>query len=537
MTQENTSGDVRSAAQDKPQIPQNEVTISDLAKKILATDKQYDLSKILSAYQLAEKAHAGQKRSSGEPYIIHPLAVADILLDLGMDTDTICVGLLHDVVEDTEYTLDDIRKKFGQDVAMLVDGVTKLNRIPIFDKEQQQAENVRKILLAMSHDIRVMIIKLADRIHNMRTLKFLPPEKQRRIALETMNVYAPIAHRLGIRTVKDELEDLAFYYLDSYAYSEIEHIMEIKKDEREKFIESIKERIRKRLAQEHFAKEPIIEGRVKSIYGIYKKVYVNHKGMDEIYDKYAVRVIVSTVAECYMVLGIVHDMFRPLPNRFKDYISTPKSNMYQSLHTTVLGRESIPFEIQIRTWDMHVSAEYGIAAHWKYKEGIQGKDKMEERLAWVRKVIEAQQTSDDVEEIVRAIKNDLSPEDIVVMTPRGDSISAGWVNGDRLCIPHPHGDRTQDHRRQGGRQDGSAGLSAPDGTDLRSPDQQRPQQGTQSCMAGYCQDQRGKVQDSFLVQERVPRREHCYRQGESGAGVQALSHQSAGNGMGRIPGR
>ncbi len=265
MTQENTSGDVRSAAQDKPQIPQNEVTISDLAKKILATDKQYDLSKILSAYQLAEKAHAGQKRSSGEPYIIHPLAVADILLDLGMDTDTICVGLLHDVVEDTEYTLDDIRKKFGQDVAMLVDGVTKLNRIPIFDKEQQQAENVRKILLAMSHDIRVMIIKLADRIHNMRTLKFLPPEKQRRIALETMNVYAPIAHRLGIRTVKDELEDLAFYYLDSYAYSEIEHIMEIKKDEREKFIESIKERIRKRLAQEHFAKEPIIEGRVKSI--------------------------------------------------------------------------------------------------------------------------------------------------------------------------------------------------------------------------------------------------------------------------------
>ena len=408
---------------DAPQIPEHEVTISELAKKILATDKQYDLSKILSAYQLADIAHAGQTRSSGEPYIIHPLAVADILLDLGMDTDTICVGLLHDVVEDTDYTLDDIRKKFGQDVAVLVDGVTKLNRIPLFDKEQQQANNVRKILLAMSHDIRVMIIKLADRIHNMRTLKYLPPEKQRRIALETMNVYAPIAHRLGIRTVKDELEDLAFYYLDSYAYSEIEHIMEIKKDEREAFIESIKDRIRKRLAQEQFAKEPIIEGRVKSIYGIYKKVYVNHKSMDEIYDKYAVRVIVSTVAECYMVLGIVHDMFRPLPNRFKDYISTPKSNMYQSLHTTVLGRESIPFEIQIRTWDMHVSAEYGIAAHWKYKEGIQGKDKMEERLAWVRKVIEAQQTSDDVEEIVRAIKNDLSPEDIVVMTPRGDSIS------------------------------------------------------------------------------------------------------------------
>ena len=402
---------------------QKPVAISDLTHKILETDKQYDLSKIVSAYQFAKQAHGSQTRSSGEPYIIHPLSVAMILVDLGMDTDTICVGLLHDVVEDTEYTLDDIRKKFGQDVAVLVDGVTKLNRIPIFDKEQQQAENVRKILLAMSHDIRVMIIKLADRFHNMRTLCFLPPAKQRRIALETMNVYAPIAHRLGIRTVKEELEDLSFYYLDSFAYAEIEHIMEIKKDEREAFIGSIKERIRKRLAQEHFAKEPIIEGRVKSIYGIYKKVYMGHKSMDQIFDKYAVRVIVSTVAECYMVLGIVHDMFRPLPNRFKDYISTPKSNMYQSLHTTVLGRESIPFEIQIRTWDMHVSAEYGIAAHWKYKEGIQGKDKMEERLAWVRKVIEAQQTSDDVEEIVRAIKNDLSPEDIVVMTPRGDSIS------------------------------------------------------------------------------------------------------------------
>ncbi len=424
MAQEKKQNDIHSEwRMPVGQTPVAELTISDMAKKILATDKQYDLSKILSAYEFAENAHSGQVRSSGEPYIIHPLAVADILLDLGMDTDTICVGLLHDVVEDTVYTLEDIRKKFGQDVAILVDGVTKLNKIPIFDKEQQQASNVRKILLAMSHDIRVMIVKLADRLHNMRTLHFLPPEKQRRIALETMNVYAPIAHRLGIRTVKEELEDLSFYYLDSYAYSEIEHIMEIKKDEREAFIESIKMQIRERLSQEQFIKEPIIEGRVKSIYGIYKKVYVGHKSMDEIYDKYAVRVIVSTVAECYMVLGIVHDLFRPLPNRFKDYISTPKSNMYQSLHTTVLGRESIPFEIQIRTWDMHVSAEYGIAAHWKYKEGIHGKDKMEERLAWVRKVIESQQTSDDVEEIVRAIKNDLSPEDIVVMTPRGDSIS------------------------------------------------------------------------------------------------------------------
>ena len=238
-----------------------------------------------------------------------------------------------------------------------------------------------------------------------------------------MNVYAPIAHRLGIRAIKEELEDRAFHYLDPYAYSEIEHIMEIKKEEREQFIDSIKEKIRKRLSQEHFQKEPEISGRVKSIYGIYKKVYMHHKSMDEIYDKYAVRVIVSTVPECYLVMGIVHDLFRPIPSRFKDYISTPKANMYQSLHTTVLGQEGIPFEIQIRTWEMHKNAEYGIAAHWKYKEGIQGKDRMEERLAWVRKIIEAQQTADDVEEIVRAIKNDLAPEDIVVMTPRGDSIS------------------------------------------------------------------------------------------------------------------
>ena len=398
-------------------------TIDMLIQKILVTDKQYDLSKIITAYEFAAKAHEGQTRSSGQPYIIHPLAVAFILLDLGMDTDTICAAMLHDVVEDTPATLDDLKKRFGQDVSILVDGVTKLNKIPTFNREEQQAENVRKILLAMSQDIRVMIIKLCDRLHNMRTLKYRPLHKQRQTALETMNIYAPIAHRLGIRAVKDELEDLSFHFLDPYAYSEIEHILEIKKEEREAFIETIKSRIAQRFKNEEFIEPPEIDGRVKSIYSIYKKVFVNHKNIDEIYDKYAVRIIVSTVGECYNVLGLIHDMFRPLPNRFKDYISTPKSNMYQSLHTTVLGREGIPFEVQIRTWDMHETAEYGIAAHWKYKEGIQGKDKMEQRLAWVRQVIEAQQTSDDVEEIVRIIKTDLAPEDIVVMTPRGDSIS------------------------------------------------------------------------------------------------------------------
>ena len=401
----------------------DDFTIEKIIQKILTDDKQYDLSKIISAYEFAAKAHEGQTRSSGKPYIIHPLAVAYTLLELGMDTDTICAALLHDVVEDTDATLDDLKKRFGQDVALLVDGVTKLSKIPTSTKEEQQAENIRKILLAMSQDIRVMIIKLSDRLHNMRTLKYRPLEKQRNTALETMNIYAPIAHRLGIRTIKEELQDLAFHYLDPYAYTEIENILENKKEEREAFIEIIKSRIAQRFKSEEFTQPPQIDGRVKSIYSIYRKIFINHKNIDEIYDKYAVRIIVTTIAECYNVLGLIHDMFKPLPNRFKDYISTPKNNMYQSLHTTVLGKEGIPFEVQIRTWDMHETAEYGIAAHWKYKEGIQGKDKMEQRLAWVRQVIEAQQTSDDVEEIVRIIKTDLDPEDIVVMTPKGMSVS------------------------------------------------------------------------------------------------------------------
>ncbi len=397
-------------------------TIEMIIQKILKDDRQYDLSKILSAYEFAEKAHKGQKRSSGQDYIIHPLAVSFILLELGMDTDTICSALLHDVVEDTPATLDDLKKRFGQDVALLVDGVTKLGKIPTNSKEQQQAENVRKILLAMSQDIRVMIIKLADRLHNMRTLKHRPPDKQRNTALETMNIYAPLAHRLGIRAIQEELEDLSFRYLDPFAYTEIENILENKKEEREAFIEIIKERIKERFRKEEFSEPPVVSGRVKSIYSIYKKIFMMHKNIDEIYDKYAVRVIVYTIPECYGVLGLIHDMFKPLPNRFKDYIATPKANDYRSLHTTVLGKEGIPFEVQIRTWDMHETAEYGIAAHWKYKEGIRSRDKMEQRLAWVRQVIEAQQTSDDVEEIVRIIKTDIAPEDVVVMTPKGRSI-------------------------------------------------------------------------------------------------------------------
>ena len=393
-------------------------TAETLMQKILESDKQYDIGKIITAYEFAKEAHKDQFRQSGEPYIVHPLAVAYILLELGMDSETICAALLHDVVEDTVFTLTDVRKKLGEEVAMLVDGLTKLEKIPLFSQEEQQAENVRKILLAMSNDIRVIIIKLADRLHNMRTLGFKAPERRMSIARETMDIFSPLAHRLGIRAVKEELEDLSFFYLDPYAYEEIENALQMRKTDREDLIVRIKEKILNGLG---FLKvQPIIEGRVKSHYGIYKKVFLAGKSFDEIYDIYAVRVIVSTVAECYNVLGVVHDIFRPIPNRVKDYISTPKANMYQSLHTTVIGREGIPFEIQIRTTDMHYTAEYGIAAHWKYKAGIQGKDKFEDRLAWVRQLIEAQKDSNDATDIVYSIKNDIAPEEVFAFTPKGD---------------------------------------------------------------------------------------------------------------------
>ena len=404
-------------------IPEpKEYTIDVLIQKILDTDKQYDLSKIVAAYELAEKYHHDQKRESCEPYIVHPVAVAYILLELGMDTDTICAALLHDVVEDTPCTLEELHKQFGSDVAMLVNGVTKLGKVEIFTKEEQKAENIRKILLAMSDDIRVIIIKLSDRLHNMRTLGYCSENKRRTIAHETMNIYSPIAHRLGISSIQNELEDLAFRYLDPFAYDEIEKQMALRKDAREKLVRDLVAAIRERLSKD-FDPVPCVEGRVKSNYGIYKKVYRDGKEIDQIYDRYAVRVIVNTVTECYSVLGIIHDMYRPIPARFKDYISTPKPNMYQSLHTTVIGRQAIPFEVQIRTWEMHQMAEYGIASHWKYKEGIKSSEKDDKRLAWIRRIIESQQESNDVEEIVRAIKNDLAPEDVFAFTPKGDMIS------------------------------------------------------------------------------------------------------------------
>ncbi len=396
-------------------------TIEELVERIKSVDKQYDIEKIMKAYNLANEAHEGQLRSSGDPYISHPIAVASILVDYCMDTDTIVAALLHDVVEDTDISLEEIKKKFGDDVALMVDGVTKIGQVPLNTKEEQQAENIRKILMAMSKDIRVIIIKLADRLHNMRTLDARPAHKQRKTSLETMNFYAPIAHRLGMSDVKEEMEDIAIHYLDPYGCKEIERQLELHKEERDNFIDTIKSRIRERITD--IKPEPIIEGRVKSAYSIYKKVYVKNKPFDEIYDIYAVRVIVQSVIECYNVLGVIHDMFRPIPYRFKDYIATPKPNRYQSLHTTVMGREGIPFEVQIRTVEMHNTAQYGIAAHWKYKAGISKSSAGEQRFDWIRQLLERQQEADDVEQIADAIKTDLAPDDVYVFTPKGDVIS------------------------------------------------------------------------------------------------------------------
>lgn len=384
----------------------------------------YDIPLIEKAFAYCVEHHTGQKRLTNEEYYIHPYNVAKIIVGLGMDSQSIAAALLHDVVEDTDVEVEDIKRIFGEDVALLVDGVTKIGRLSIVSKEQQQAESLRKMLIAMGKDVRVIIIKLADRLHNMRTLSAMPEQKQRDKSLETLEVYAPIAHRLGIRPVKEELEDLAIKHLDPIAYNEIEELLQVRKNQRVRILEDIEKRIETRLKKELPNVKMSFQGRVKSIHGIYRKMFVQNKDFDEIYDVYAIRVITDTVADCYNILGIMHDMFRPIPNRFKDYISTPKPNMYQSLHTTVISREGVPFEIQIRTFEMHHTAEFGIAAHWKYKEGITGSDKyMEERLAWIRQVLETSDVSGDASEIVRTIKVDLSQEDVFAVTPRGDVIN------------------------------------------------------------------------------------------------------------------
>lgn len=376
---------------------------------------------IRKAYELADEAHKEQKRVNGDPYILHPLAVAEILADMEIDTTTITASLLHDVVEDTEYMLEDIERIFGKEVAFLVDGVTKLNRLDYRTKEDQQVNSMRKMFLAMAKDIRVVVIKLADRLHNMRTLKYMRSEKQKRIAQETLEIYAPLAHRLGIFNIKWELEDLSFRYMEPDKYYDLVDQMKEKRKVREEIVNEAIDVLKKTLTESSISFE--INGRPKHFYSIYKKMKKDNRDLSQIYDLYAIRVIVDTVQDCYGVLGIVHSLWKPLPYRFKDYIAMPKPNNYQSLHTTVIGTRGQPVEIQIRTWDMHHIAEYGVAAHWRYKEGraSQKATGFDEKMGWLRNLLEWQDTSNP-QEFVNALKLDAFSDEVFVFTPRGDVI-------------------------------------------------------------------------------------------------------------------
>ncbi len=396
--------------------------IEPLLRMLEQTGKKYDTEKIQKAFDYANALHEGQFRASGEAYISHPVAVAEIVGGLELDTDSICAALLHDTVEDcSEKTnLKEVEKLFGKDVAMLVDGLTKLVALRVEDKEEEHIENLRKMLLAMSKDVRVIFIKLCDRLHNMRTLDAKAENKRRLTALETMQVYAPLAHRLGMQKIKLELENLGLRYLDPIGYDEVHGDMEEKYGQNANFIEHIKVSISEKLAENNIHFE--LEGRIKSVYSIYKKMYNQNKSFDEIYDFYALRIIVDTELECYSSLGIIHEMFKSIPGRFKDYISTPKPNMYRSLHTTVIGRDGIPFEVQIRTHEMHHIAEYGVAAHWKYKSGASSKEDMDKKLEWVANIIEAEDGTRDPNEFMHALKTDIFHDEVFVFTPKGDVI-------------------------------------------------------------------------------------------------------------------
>ena len=394
--------------------------IESLIKKINDNCINVDIDIIEKAYNFASEAHKSQKRESGEPYIIHPIDVAEILAELGMDTNTIAAGLLHDVLEDTDCTYKEMSDMFNEEIASLVNGVTKLGKIEYKSKQEQQADNVRKMLLAMAKDIRVIIIKLADRLHNMRTLKFMSKEKQKLKAKETLDIYAPLAHRLGMSKIKWELEDLSFRYLHEEEYYDLVRQIAEKRVEREAYISSIIDDLYKNLEESGIDSD--IEGRPKHFYSIYRKMVNKSKTIEQIFDLTAIRILVNSVKDCYGVLGIVHTIYKPIPGRFKDYIAMPKPNMYQSLHTTVIGPQGKTFEIQIRTFDMHKTAEYGIAAHWKYKEGDAGEDKekgFEKKLAWLRDMLEWQKETSDAEEFMEGFKIDLFSDEIFVFTPKG----------------------------------------------------------------------------------------------------------------------
>ena len=391
-----------------------------LEKTIRGYNISADLGQIRAAYEYAREHHGSQLRRDGTPYITHPLQVAQIVAEMRLDSESIMAALLHDCIEDTDCTYEDIAKRFSPTIADIVDGVTKLTRVQYSTMEEEQMENLRKMLLAMSKDIRVILIKIADRLHNMRTMEYQTPEKQKKKAFETMEIYAPIAHRLGMQKVKWELEDLSLKYLDPVGYDEIVTKLEAESREHTEFMSSVQEQITQRLT-EMGIQNTTVYGRVKHPYSIYRKMYAQDKTMDEVYDLFAFRVLVDTVADCYNVLGVIHDLYKPILGRFKDYIATPKPNMYQSLHTTVIGEAGIPFEVQIRTYDMHAIAEYGVAAHWKYKQGINSQGG-EQTYEWIRRLLENQEDA-DAEDFIHSLKIDMFADEVFVFTPRGDVIN------------------------------------------------------------------------------------------------------------------
>ena len=411
------------SAAEKPAVLDPDRMFEALEEKIRESGHNMDLGRIRAAYETARMAHSGQKRKDGSPYVTHCVAAAEITVEMGLDEDSIIAALLHDVIEDTNLTHTDIARQFGEPVADIVEGVTKLTRVQYTSKEDEQMENLRKMLMAMAKDIRVILIKIADRLHNMRTMAYQTPEKQRAKSLETMEIYAPIAHRLGMQRAKWELEDLSLQYLDPAGYAEITRSLDEKMPVLEEFMSSMEAKIHKRLDAEGI--EATIYCRIKHVYSIYRKMYAQNLSMNGIFDLCAFRVIVDTIPDCYNVLGVIHDMFKPVPGRFKDYISTPKPNMYQSVHTTVIGSEGIPFEVQIRTWEMHHTAEYGIAAHWKYKMGesssaVRSGD--EDKFAWVRRLLESQQDS-DATDFFHNLKIDMFSDEVFVFSPKGDVIN------------------------------------------------------------------------------------------------------------------
>jgi guanosine-3',5'-bis(diphosphate) 3'-pyrophosphohydrolase len=391
-----------------------------LKDQLKKTYSPQDMQRIRKAFEFARDYHGEQLRKDGSPYMTHPLSVAILVAEMGLDTESIMAALLHDCIEDTRATYDQISKLFGPSVAVIVDGVTKLTKVTYTSKEEEQMENFRKMLMAMAKDIRVILIKIADRLHNMRTMQFQTEVKQREKSLETMEVYAPIAHRLGMQKIKWELEDLSLLYLDPIGYKEIVDGIKARGEMHQAFFETIQNRISERMHE--IGINCTVYGRIKHIYSIYRKMFSQNKEFSEILDLYAFRVIVDDIADCYNVLGHIHDMFKPIPGRFKDYIGTPKPNMYQSLHTTVIGTEGFPFEVQIRTWEMHHTAEYGIAAHWKYKEGISGKIADEEKFAWIRRLLESQQDG-DAQDFFQSLKVDMFSDEVFVFTPQGDVIN------------------------------------------------------------------------------------------------------------------